>query len=113
MQKITSNSLPLFLFLGAVTFLLLFLMTTFASCSAMVGSFVSTTMEASYLSVPKELEQVELSFTKKELELQLELDAIETTYPNYDEYRYELDAIGHSSITLISFLSAMYLLIKT
>ena len=107
-QKITSNSLPLFLFLGAVTFLLLFLMTAFASCSAMVGSFVSTTMEASYLSVPKELEQVELAFTKKELDLQLELDAIEITYPNYDEYRYELDAIGHSSITLISFLSAMY-----
>ncbi len=107
-QKITSNYLPLFLFLGVLAFVLLFLMTAFASCSAMVGSFVSTTMEASYLSVPNELEQVELAFTKKELELQLELDAIETTYPNYDEYRYELDAIGHSPITLISFLSAMY-----
>ena len=107
-QKVTRSYLPLFLFLGIVAFLLLFLMTAFASCSAMVGSFVSTTMEASYLSAPKELEQVELSFTKKELDLQLELDAIETTYPNYDEYCYELDAIGHSSITLISFLSAMY-----
>ena len=107
-QKMTSNSLPLFLFLGVLAFLLLFLMTAFASCSVMVGSFVSTTMEASYLSVPNELEQVELSFTKKELELQLELDEIETTYPNYDEYHYELDAIGHSPITLISFLSVMY-----
>ena len=107
-QKIISNYLPLFLFLGVVAFLLLFLMTAFASCSAMVGSFVSTTMEASYLSVPNELEQVELGFTKKELDLQLELDAIEITYPNYDEYRYELDAIGHSPMTLISFLSTMY-----
>lgn len=107
-QKMTSNSLPLFLFLGVLAFVLLFLMTAFASCSAMVGSCISTTMEASYLSVPKELEQVELSFTKKELKLQLELDEIETTYPNYDEYRYELDAIGHSPIMLISFLSAMY-----
>ena len=108
MQKITRSYLPLFLFFGLVVFLLLFLITAFASCSAMVGSFVSTTMEASYLSVPKELEQVELSFTKKELDLQLELDAIETTYPDYDEYQYELDAIGHSPIMLISFLSAMY-----
>lgn len=107
-QKITSNYLPLFLCLSVLAFVLLFLMTAFASCGAMVGSFVSTTMEASYLSSSNELEQVELAFTKKELDLQLELDAIETTYPDYDEYQYELDAIGHSPIMLISFLSAMY-----
>ena len=29
------------------------------------------------------------------LELQKEVDSIETDYPDYDEYRYNLDAIGH------------------
>jgi hypothetical protein len=42
------------------------------------------------------------------MELQKEIDSIETDYPDYDEYRYNLDAIGHDPFALISYLSAVH-----
>ena len=43
------------------------------------------------------------SFSELEKELQPEIDAIETTYPDYDEYRYNLASIGHDPFALISY----------
>ena len=40
--------------------------------------------------------------------MQAEIDAIETTYPDYDEYRYNLASIGHDPFALISYLSAVH-----
>ena len=47
-------------------------------------------------------------FTEKEMELQNKIDRIETDYPGYDEYDYNLGAIGHDPYTLISYLSAVH-----
>ena len=47
-------------------------------------------------------------FSELEKELQAEIDAIETTYPDYDEYRYNLASIGHDPFALISYLSAVH-----
>ena len=42
-----------------------------------------------------------------ENELQAEIDNIESTHPGYDEYRYDLDAIGHNPHELASYLTAL------
>lgn len=42
------------------------------------------------------------------MELQNKIDRIETDYPGYDEYDYNLGAIGHDPYTLISYLSAVH-----
>ena len=46
------------------------------------------------------------------LELEKELDKqirqMESTHPGYDEYRYQLDEIGHDPYQLISHLTAVY-----
>ena len=41
-----------------------------------------------------------------ETDLQNELANIESTYPGYDEYRYDVDSIGHNPNQLISYLTA-------
>ena len=56
------------------------------------------------MSVPAEIDAADLAFSELEMELQKEIDSIETDYPDYDEYRYNLDAIGHDPFALISYL---------
>ena len=49
----------------------------------------------------------ENNYTAMENELQAEIDNIENTHPGYDEYRYDLDAIGHNPHELASYLTAL------
>ena len=60
------------------------------------------------MSVPAEIDAADLAFSELEMELQKEINAIETDYPDYDEYRYNLDAIGHNPFVLISYRSAVH-----
>ena len=83
-------------------------MTSISSCGAMFSEGMSTTLAGSYMSVPAEIDVADLAFSELEMELQKEVDSIETDYPDYDEYRYNLDAIGHDPFALISYLSAVH-----
>lgn len=65
-------------------------------------------LAASYLSEPAEIDATDLQFTRLELDLQNEIDNIETDYPGYDEYSYNLGEIGHNPFTLIGYLSAAH-----
>ena len=47
-------------------------------------------------------------FTEKEMLLQEKIDNIEEDYPEYDEYIYDIDEIGHDALKLMAFLSAEY-----
>ena len=89
---------------------LFFLLITgsISSCAAMFGGGVSTTMAGSYQSEPAELDACDLAMSEKEVELQNTINSIETNYPGYDEYNYNLDEIGHDPFTLINYLSAVH-----
>ena len=50
---------------------------------------------------------VENNYAAMENELQSEIDNIERTHPGYDEYRYDLDTIGHNPHELASYLTAL------
>ncbi len=89
---------------GAFAVLLIMIMTSISSCGAMFSEGMSITLAGSYMSVPAEIDAADLAFSALEMELQKEIDSIETDYPDYDEYRYNLDAIGHDPFALISYL---------
>jgi len=93
---------------GAFAVLLIMIMTSISSCGAMFSEGMSITLAGSYMSVPAEIDAADLAFSALEMELQKEIDSIETDYPDYDEYRYNLDAIGHDPFALISYLSAVH-----
>ena len=78
-----------------------------SSCSAVLNGGLSTTMAGSYQSVPAQLDASDEAMTSREMALQNTIDAIEEDYPDYDEYNYNLEEIGHNPFTLINYLSAI------
>ena len=101
-QELAAKHAGLLVTIGIFALLLVMIMTCISSCGAMFSEGMSTTMAGSYMSVPAEIDAADLAFSELEMELQKEINAIETDYPDYDEYRYNLDAIGHDPFVLIS-----------
>ena len=95
LQEIATKNKTLIITVGIFALLLIMIMSALSSCGSMFTGTVTTTMASTYLSLPAEIDAADLSFTEKEMELQNKIDRIETDYPGYDEYDYNLGAIGH------------------
>ena len=96
-----------FLLVGAIFLLICLLLNTMSSCSMMAQSIGSVVSGTTYPSDDPELVAVEADYAAKEAALQAEIDNIESSHPGYDEYRYDLDMIGHDPHELAAFLSAV------
>ena len=108
LQEFARRNAGLLVTVGIMALLLMMIMVSVSSCGAMFADTQSTILAASYLSKPKEIDAADLQLTRLELDLQNEIDQVETDYPGYDEYSYNLGAIGHNPFTLISYLSAVH-----
>ena len=93
----------------AIAALLLFIMlaTGLSSCGAMFSGLTNGVLGTSYTSEDSDLVATEQNYAALENALQSEIDAIESTHPGYDEYRYDLDSIGHNPHELASYLTAL------
>ena len=93
----------------AIGALLLFIMVSSAlsSCGAMFSGMVNGIVGTSYTSEDADLVTVENNYAALETELQRKIDNIERDNPGYDEYRYDLDSIGHNPHELASYLTAL------
>ena len=89
--------------------LLLFIMTAagVSSCSSLFSGLINGVLGTSYTSEDSDLVAVENNYAAMENELQQRIDNIERDYPGYDEYRYDLDNIGHNPHALASYLTAL------
>ena len=93
----------------AIAALLLFLMVSvgLSSCGAMFSGSMNSVLGTSYTSEDSDLVATEQSYAAMENGLQSEIDTTESTHPGYDEYRYDLDSIGHNPHELASYLTAL------
>ena len=96
-----------FLLVGAIFLLICLLLNTMSSCSMMAQSIGSAISGSTYPSDDPELVAVDADYAAKEAALQAEIDNIESSHPGYDEYRYDLDMIGHDPHELAAYLSAV------
>lgn len=96
-----------FAMVGALFLLVCFLMNTTSSCSMMAQGIGSVLSGTTYPSDDSDLLAVEADYAAKEADLQAEIDNIESSHPGYDEYRYDLDMIGHDPHELAAYLSAV------
>lgn len=89
--------------------LLLLIMTAagVSSCSSLFSGLMNGVLGTSYTSEDSDLVAVENNYAAMENELQQRIDNIERDYPGYDEYRYDLDNIGHNPHALASYLTAL------
>ena len=93
----------------AVAALLLFIMvfSGLSSCSSIFSGTLNGVLGTSYTSEDSDLVAVENGYAGMEATLQSRIDNIESTYPGYDEYRYDLDDIFHNPHELASCLTAL------
>ena len=91
----------------AIFLLVCLLLNTMSSCSMMAQSIGSAISGTTYPSDDPELVAVEADYAAKEAALQAEIDNIESSHPGYNEYRYDLDMIGHDPHELAAYLSAV------
>lgn len=94
------------LMIGAVLLLLVMIFTGLSSCSAMLQGGVSSILGTSYTAEDEAIREVEADYKALEADLRAEIDRIESDYPDYDEYQYHLDEIGHDPFALASYLTA-------
>ena len=96
-----------FLVAGVLFLLICMLMNTMSSCSMMAQSIGSVISGTTYPSDDPEMLAVEADYADREARLQEKIDNIESSHPGYDEYRYNLDMIGHDPHELAAVLSAV------
>ena len=96
-----------FLIAGVLFLIVCMLMNTMSSCSMMAQSIGSVISGTTYPSDDPDMLAVEADYADREARLQEKIDNIESSHPGYDEYRYNLDMIGHDPHELAAVLSAV------
>ena len=93
-----------------ISLLLIFILifTGLSSCSSLLSGGFNGILGTSYTSEDSDLVAVENAYAAMESELQGEIDNVEKDHPGYDEYKYELDGIGHNPHELASILTAKH-----
>jgi hypothetical protein len=93
---------------GALGLLLVMLFNGLASCGEVGVGALNAVLGTSFVSEDRDLLQVEAHYVSLETGLERSIDRIESDYPGYDEYHYEIDEIGHDPYSLMSYLTAKY-----
>jgi hypothetical protein len=73
--------------------------------------FSGTSSFVGHVMYPAEFEDIDdasIMYTELETDLRIYINEIEENYPDYDEYRFSIDSIGHDPFALMAFLSAVY-----
>ena len=91
---------------GVFLLLIVMIFTGLSSCAAIIQGGVSSIVGTSYTAEDEAIRQVEADYKELERGLREEIADIETDYPDYDEYQYHLDEIGHDPFALASYLTA-------
>lgn len=77
-------------------------------CGSAGSGSTSIIFGTTYLASDEDILGAEEIYCGLEAGLQAQIDSIETTYPGYDEYRYQIDEISHDPYALISYLTVKY-----
>ncbi len=92
---------------GIFVVLVLFL-NSISSFSVLLEGGLSGVTISTYPSTDESMLGAEAAYAAMEADLQNEVDNYETLHSGYDEYRYDLDEIGHDPYVLISILTAWH-----
>jgi len=91
--------------IGIFAFLFVMLSSSLSSCSMLLQSGSGMVVSGTYIAEDQEILEAENAYLALEQKLQRELAEVESTHPGFDEYRYQVDQIGHNPHELISFLT--------
>ena len=107
-QEIVVQNKTLWVGIGVGILLVMVMLGAFSSCGAAIQVTGSTFVGTTYPSKDADMKGAEEDYLELEKELDKQIRQMESTHPGYDEYRYQLDEIGHDPYQLISHLTAVY-----
>ena len=93
---------------GILGLLVVMLTNGVSSCGQFGMGGMQAILSTSYTSEDRDIQAVDKAYTKLEDALDRRIDNIEREYAGYDEYRYDVDEIGHNPYVLMSYLTAKY-----
>ena len=91
-----------------IALLVAWLGTVLSSCSVMLTTGTNSLMVSSYFAEDADIYAAEEYYTGLEQDLQDKINRIESDYPGYDEYKYNMAQVGHNPYELVSYLTAVY-----
>ncbi len=94
-------------FLLIAMFIVFVVVSVSSSVSTFLQGAVNSVVTSSYTSEDEELLKVEENYKNLENALQQKVNNIESDYPGYDEYNYNLAEIGHNPHALAAYLTAL------
>ncbi len=96
------------LFIVTVLFVIMIVSGAASSVGLLMSSLGHSTVETSFSADDDVIRAVEADYKTREEELRRKVENIESDYPGYDEYRYDLAEIGHNPYELAAILTVLY-----
>ena len=93
---------------GCLALVLVFVASTFSSCSVLSGNPGATILGTSYTATDEDIIGANDDYKALEADLQSRIGRIESDYPGYDEYQYDLAEINHNPYVLTSYLTVLF-----
>ncbi len=104
---ISNNSSSIIALLAAGG-LIMVIMGSFSSCSAFLPGSGGAVIATTYTAEDEDILGVEEDYCRMETELDDRINNIKDEYPDYDEYNFHLDEIGHDPFELASYLTVRF-----
>lgn len=108
LQGIPSDRKKKLVFFLVPILLMIFLISQLQSCALILSGGITSLSSVVWPASDSEISRADAYYTKKEAELRQQIEHLKQSGIHYDEYRCQLDPIGHDPVTLISYLSAKY-----
>lgn len=97
-----------FLIVIGLFLILVMFLNMMSSCSVLAEAILGSSAGGTYPCEDADMLGAEADYAALEAALQHEVDNYPSYHPGYDEYRYDLDSIGHDPYVLISLLTACH-----
>ena len=81
----------------------------FSACSTMFQGGTQIVLGTSFTAEDEDILGADEDYTALENTLRSQVENIESAHPEYDEYRYSLDEIGHNPYEFASYLTFIFL----
>ena len=108
LKEVARRNHEVFAVLGIFGLLFLLIAVAFSSCSASVQGSGSVIGITTYPTSDEDIYAAENAYAALEAALNEQINQMESTHPDYDEYNYNVSEISHNPYHLISYLTAKY-----
>ncbi len=106
-QVLTQNR-NLLLTLGVLLLLFVLMATSISSCTGAFQGGMNAIISTSYSSEDEDIYAVENAYVALEQALNEQINRMKEKHDDYDEFRFQIDEIGHNPYHLISYLTVKY-----